>query len=77
MLSMTLVNRLIRQAKDGAEVLVVRDDQVRTIAAHAHALMACNRPTIEDIEAEIREGRALMCGIPLCVRNNHAPPKAA
>ena len=65
---MTLVNRLIKEAKARPDHLEIMPNHVRTIAAHAHSLMmTTNRPTIEFLEDQIRAGKMTMCGIPLRV----------
>jgi kynurenine formamidase len=70
---MTLVNRLIKEARDNPECLRINAGQVREIAAHAHSLMmTTNRPTIEEIEDQIRAGKMQMCGIPVRVGNGES-----
>ena len=65
---MTLVNKLIKEARSDPEFLTINSGQVRQIAAHAHSLMMTSkRPTIEEIEGLIRAGKMRMCNIPVRV----------
>ena len=65
---MTLVNRLIKEARSNPDHLTINAGQVRQIAAHAHSLMqTINKPKIEEIETMIRDGKFWMCRIPVRV----------
>lgn len=65
---MTLVNRLIKEARSKPEYLDIQPNHVRTLAAHSHSLMmTTDRPTIEEIEDMILAGKMCMCGIPVRV----------
>lgn len=65
---MTLVNRLIKEAKQKPDHLTINRGQVRRIAAHAHSLMMISdRPSIEFLEEQILAGQMRMCGVPIKV----------
>lgn len=65
---MTLVNRLIKEARSNPEYLKINNGQVRQIAAHCHSLMmTTNRPSVEEIEERIRAGKMYMCNLPVKV----------
>lgn len=69
---MTLVNRLIKEAKTEPRPteLLINSGQVREIAAHVYSIMwgGPDRPTIEKIEEMIRDGKMRMLDIPVRVR---------
>lgn len=72
---MTLVNRLIKEAKSKPDHLTIKPNQVRQIAAHCHSLrMTSVGPTIEELEQMICDGRFRMCGIPVKVDAPHPDP---
>jgi len=65
---MTLINRLIKEAKANPDFLEINAGQVRTVASHAHSLMmTTDKLTIEQLEEMIRSGKFWMSGIPLRV----------
>lgn len=65
---MTLVNRLIKESRAKPSHLSINRGQVREIAAHAHSLLqTTKKPTIEEIEAMIIDGKFYMCRIPVRV----------
>ncbi len=69
---MTLVNRLIKEARGSPDYLDINLGQVRQIAAHAHSLMmTTKRPSIEELEEQIKAGKMRMCGIPVRVLGVH------
>lgn len=73
---MALVNRLIREARNGATVLEINPNQVGTIVEHC---LACSpgRPTLkrrEEVMDAIRAGELLLLGVPVRVRGMEKPP---
>lgn len=63
---MTLVNRLIREAKNGATGLTIRPQDVRTIAAHC---AGCSPWPVseEEVRRVILDGGLRMLGVPVRV----------
>lgn len=65
---MSLVNRLIKEAKAHPSHLTIQPNHVRTLAAHAHSLiMRTDKPTIEELEVMIFKGDMRMRNIPVQV----------
>ena len=65
---MTLINRLIKMAKQGASELEVPENHLRTVAEHMRATTwATWRMDVEDCCWLIREGGVRMAGVPLKV----------
>lgn len=68
---MSLVNDLIRRARQQPDELTIRPNQVRPLAAHCesclnHVILPPPKP-IAEIEADIREGRMRFMDIPVRV----------
>lgn len=64
---MTLVNKLIKEARSDPEFLRINQGQVRKIAAHMHSILYRRDVPIEELERSIRDGKVKMAGIPLRV----------
>ena len=72
---MTIVNRLIAEAKHGAAQLTINARQVRPLAEHMHACFSAyesagltdRTPTVDHIADEIRAGRAKVLDVPVNV----------
>ncbi len=66
---MTLINRLIAQAKAGATVLEIPENHVRSVAEHMRLTGPWYpRPTHEECEAAIRAGTVTLRGVRMEVR---------
>ncbi|MDR7037413.1 hypothetical protein J2X36_002160 [Methylobacterium sp. BE186] len=65
---MTLINRLIKEAREGAAVLEVPENHVRSVAEHMRqSIMIPSQPTFEECEAGLRSGEAKLMGVPMKV----------
>jgi len=74
---MTVVNDLIRRAREQPSELTINDNQVGTLADHARALMFTAPFSNTDLEDMIRKGKMCFLGIPirvLGVPNAQTPP---
>ena len=63
---MSLINRLIHDAKLGATVLNIKPNELRRVAEHCRACMMDAGP-VEQIERAIKRGQVRMAGVPLKV----------
>jgi hypothetical protein len=63
---MSLINRLIHEAKLGATVLNIKPNEVRKVAEHCRACMLDAAP-VETIEGIIRRGQLKLCDVPVKV----------
>ena len=66
---MTLINRLIREAKDGAAKLTIKDKDVSSVAEHFRAL-AISPVRKETVERGIRDGLLKLYGVPVEVSDD-------
>jgi hypothetical protein len=64
---MTVINRLIRQAKDGATELRVRPCDVRTLAESVRMVYGNDQLTIELAIERIERGDLRLLGVPVRV----------
>lgn len=65
---MTIINKLIAAAKDGAEVLELPENHIGQVKEHI--FQTCGRVngiTREKVEAELRAGRVKILGVPIRV----------
>lgn len=72
---MTIVNDLMRQARERPQYLTINFNQVRGLAEYAHALLPTSDQSVDEIERLIRDGQVLFCAIPLRVLGD--PERAA
>jgi len=65
----TLINQLIRQAREGATVLDVPENYVGSVAEHIRQTnyYASVHLTAADCAAKLRAGDVKLCGVPLRV----------
>ncbi len=63
---MSLINRLIREVRDGATELLIRPQDVGTVAEHVHAL-AWGPLTVEQARTYILKGDMRLEGVPIRV----------
>lgn len=64
---MTLQNQMIKAAKSGAKVYVIRPKDVPKIAAHATNSIRCYGKTKEELAVELRKGNLTMLGMTIKV----------
>lgn len=64
---MTLQNRLIKDARSGAKALPVRRKHIRKLAVHAKNSWGMSGLSVEQIAANIQEGKVSLLGVPLIV----------
>lgn len=69
---MTLINRLIREARDGATVLDIRPQDVGPIADHIRLLSYRPAEDMVAIRAAILDGRTRLRGVTLRVLGQSA-----
>jgi len=63
---MSLINRLIYEAKNGATVLNIKPNEVRKVAEHCRGCMM-NQIPVEHIEGSIRRGSVKLLDVPIRV----------
>lgn len=63
---MSLINRLIHEAKLGATVLNIKPNEVRKVAEHCRGCTA-HRVPVEEIEGHIKRGQVKLLNVPLRV----------
>lgn len=66
---MTLINRLIKEAREGATRLTIRDKDVSSVAEHCR-MLAINPVHKETVEAGIRRGDLRLHGVPVEVEHD-------
>jgi len=65
---MTAINRMLKEAKQGAsEIVVLPGKQLRQVAHHARNSIDLWQKPVDEIEALIRTGKVTMRGVPLRV----------
>lgn len=63
---MTALNRAIKEVKDGAEVVFIKPNDVRTIAEHCRMTMDYpSETTVDDLAEKIRQGALRLMGVPV------------